>query len=130
MKTLLISSLLALSVAMSSTSFAQDGKVPVNTPSLTGKTQTVVRPVTNGKFDVLVGETDGNLLIQVVDQHGRTLSSKPVYKQESNTRIRFDLNELPDGVYEVVITEGGNRQVKDIVLDTHTSATYRTITLS
>ena len=130
MKTLLISSLLAFSVAMSSTSFAHDNNIPIGKPEVPAKTQTIIRPVTNGKFDVVVGKTDGSLLIQVVDQQGRTLSSKPVYKQESATRIRFDLNELPDGIYEVVITEGSNRQVKDIVLNTHTSATYRTITLS
>ena len=122
--------LIALSVATSSISFAQADHGLVNSPDAPEKMQTMVLPAKNGKVDVVIGKIANNLLIQVVDQQGKTLSSKPVTKQDSNTRFRFDLNELPDGIYEVVITEGSNRQVKDVVLDTHTSASYRTVTLS
>lgn len=86
-----------------------------------------IQPTTNGKVDVVVGETDGHLSIQVVDQQGHTLSKRAVYKQESNTRIRFDLSGLPDGVYQLVITEGTSRQTNAIVLNTQSSDTYRTI---
>lgn len=128
MKTLITSLLFALSVAGSSTSFAQDHNSILNGADLT--TQTTVLPVNDGKVDVVVGKTDRQLSIQIVDQQGRTLASKSVKNLASPSRYRFDLNELPDGVYELVITEGGHRQVSDIVLDTHTTDTYRTITLS
>lgn len=130
MKTLVTSLLVALSVAVSSISFAQAGKPVTNMSDSTPKTQTAIRPVKDGNVDVVIGKTDGNLLIQITDQQGRTLASKPIYKQELTSRIRFNLNELPDGVYELVITEGTNRQVQDIFLNTHTSDTYRTITMS
>ncbi|MBD2753277.1 hypothetical protein [Spirosoma validum] len=127
MKTLITSLLFALAIAGSSISFAQDGNALAD---LTPITQTTVRPVLNGKVDVVVGKTDSNLLIEVVDQQGRTLANKSINKQVVPSRIRFDLRELPDGVYELVITEGNTRQVSDIVLNTHTSATYRTVTMS
>ncbi|ADB36698.1 T9SS type A sorting domain-containing protein [Spirosoma linguale] len=123
MKTLATSLLIAASLTFSATGFAQNSQSTATTP----KTPMTIQPTTNGKVDVVVGETDGHLSIQVVDQQGHTLSKRAVYKQESNTRIRFDLSGLPDGVYQLVITEGTSRQTNAIVLNTQSSDTYRTI---
>ncbi|MCX6217831.1 T9SS type A sorting domain-containing protein [Spirosoma sp.] len=126
MKTLATSLLIAASLTFSATGFAQHSQSTAITP----KTPTTIQPTTNGKVDVVVGETDGHLSIQVVDQQGHTLSKRAVYKQESNTRIRFDLSALPDGVYQLVITEGTSRQTNAIVLNTQSADTYRTIKIS
>ncbi|GAB3032644.1 T9SS type A sorting domain-containing protein [Spirosoma pulveris] len=126
MKTLATSLLIAASLTISATGFAQDTH-SVTTPQ---KTPMTIQPTQSGKIDVVIGKTDGHLSIDVVDQQGRTLSHKAVYKQDSNSRIRFDLSELPDGVYQLIVTEGTSRQTNAIVLNTQTSDTYRTITLS
>lgn len=123
MKTLATSLLIAASLIVSATGFAQNSQSTATTP----KTPMTIQPTTNGKVDVVVGETDGHLSIQVVDQQGHTLSKRAVYKEESNTRIRFDLSELPDGVYQLVVTEGTSRQTNAIVLNTQSADTYRTI---
>ncbi|SOD78716.1 hypothetical protein [Spirosoma fluviale] len=126
MKTLATSLLIAAILTFSATGFAQDS----HSATTAQKTPLTIQPTQNGKVDVVLGKTDGHLSIDVVDKQGRTLSHRVVYKQDSNTRIRFDLSELPDGVYELIVTEGANRQTNAIVLNTQWADTYRIITLS
>jgi hypothetical protein len=52
-----------------------------------------------------------------------------ISKGNAATRTRFDLNQLPDGAYQVILIEGDNQQVKDIELNTQDAETLRTVSL-
>ncbi|MFC5410742.1 T9SS type A sorting domain-containing protein [Larkinella bovis] len=126
MKTLNTSLLLTLLGLISSASFAQDGTLSM--PYSDERMQTTVLPLKNSRFEVTVRNAEGkNSLIRLIDKDGKVLVRKPI---TSNARIRFNIAALPDGIYQVVVTEGTTTYTKDIFLDTTTSVAYRTITLS
>lgn len=127
MKTLIASVLLTVSMAVSSNGFAQ-----TNSASAAQNDDTKFSVVTgkNGKIDVTVVKSDGKTVsVKVVDKSGHTLASKMISKGNEATRTRFDLNQLPDGAYQVILIEGDNQQVKDIELNTQNTETLRTVSL-
>ena len=130
MKTLIASVIISFVAAFSSASFAQGSNSGSFKSTQTEETRFAVYALKTGKIDVAIEKPAGEkLLIQVIDQHGFTLASKEIGKNSPITRTRFDMNSLPDGVYQVVVTEGSEKQVKEIVLNTTYSDSFRTINM-
>ena len=128
MKTLIASLLITLTVSF--TSFAQSTGSSLS-PVTSGETQFSVVSLNSGKIDVTVLKSDTKkLVVQLVDKNGLVLASQSIKKQVMVTRTRFDLKELPDGVYHVELKEGTTTQIKDIKLNTLDAETIRTISLT
>jgi uncharacterized protein (DUF2147 family) len=130
MKTLIASVLLTVSMAVSSTGFAHSNPAASASTAQNDDTKFSVVTGKNGKIDVTVIKSDLKAVsVKVVDKSGHTLASKMISKGNAATRTRFDLNQLPDGAYQVILIEGDNQQVKDIELNTQDAETLRTVSL-
>ncbi|MCE6991921.1 hypothetical protein [Dyadobacter sp. CY323] len=129
MKTIIASVFLTCSLALSSTGFAKADNG--NSTSVSEGVETKFWVVTsiNGKIDVNVIKSDKEVSLSVVDQLGHTLASKTIDKDASATRTRFDLSQLPDGSYKVILNDGRHKEVKDIELNTQTAETQRVVSL-
>jgi hypothetical protein len=128
MKTLIASVMISFIFGISSTSFAQTSNSGSFKSAVVEQGSFVIHALKTGNIDVTLEKPEGEKrLIQVVDSHGLTLASIEIGKNRPVSRTRFDLNELPDGVYHVVVIEGYQKQVKDVVLSTTLSDTFRTI---
>lgn len=115
----------AFSLVLSLSSFAGTSKLEENTTAPESNNQISVTSFVPGKIDVTVKKSEGkNRLIRLVDQTGRTLATVNV-KNDEDTRTRFDLSNLNDGEYEVVITDGTNKIIKPITLNTNDSRTVK-----
>jgi hypothetical protein len=127
MKKLIASVFIAFVAIMNSVSFAQD--IPAPKPSTSqSEVKFYVRPWATGKIDVTIVKSQGEeLTIQVIDEQGNKLASKSINKKDQFSQTRFDLNELPDGVYRIVALEGSSRQVKEVILNTTVSESARTV---
>ncbi|MEO6287480.1 MAG: hypothetical protein ABIN80_21345 [Dyadobacter sp.] len=130
MKTLIASVLLTVSMAVSSTGFAHGNPAASASTAQNDDTKFSVVTGKNGKIDVTVIKSDlKTVSVKVVDKSGHTLANKMISKGNAATRTRFDLNQLPDGAYQVILIEGDNQQVKDIELNTQDAETLRTVSL-
>jgi hypothetical protein len=129
MKKLIYSIIIAATVVFSSASYAQTVSVKTNEIA-TDDAQLLIQAFgSTGKIDVTVEKAAGKYMeIQITDAKGLKLASKALYKKDSVVRTRFDLNALPDGIYHIVVEEGKNKVVREIILDTHNANTFRTIT--
>jgi hypothetical protein len=129
MKTLVTSLVIAATVALSSASFAQNK----NTFSVSKEMKDVqfqVNSIMQGKIDVTVLKNKGeSLSVKLTDTNGNTLAVKSLDKNDPTSRVRFNMNELPNGIYHVVVTEGAFKETKEVILDTHNVDSYRTITM-
>ncbi|WP_138991748.1 T9SS type A sorting domain-containing protein [Larkinella sp. C7] len=117
MKSLIASAFLALTIATTSSSFAADHKETAKTQSTY---QSVVYPVVNtSKIRVNVNK-DKNAKINVTlkNETGEILASERLGKGHESSAIRFDLNQLQDGIYQVEISDGNTKQVKEVKLQT------------
>ncbi|WP_159471660.1 T9SS type A sorting domain-containing protein [Dyadobacter sp. 3J3] len=112
----------AFSLLLSVNSFA--GIAKSTDSAIEAENQIAITSPVSGKIDVMIKKSDGkNRSIRVVDENGNTLVSITV-KNYEDTRTRFDLNNLTDGDYQVMVTDGTTTVVKPITLDTHD---YRTV---
>lgn len=129
MKTLIASMLLTCSLALSSTGYAQSETAASN--AIAGETQTRfwVVPTGNGTIDVKVIKDEKAVSLNVIDELGRTLASKSIKKSDNATSTRFDLSQLPDGSYKVVLIDGKHKEIKTIELNTQTTEAQRIVSL-
>ncbi|GAB3935149.1 T9SS type A sorting domain-containing protein [Larkinella terrae] len=118
MKTLFASALLALTLA-ASTTFAADNREEKKTKSTF---QSAVYPMTNSmKVNVCVSkETDSKVNVRLVNSEGQTLANRKLGEGQEVATLRFDLNQLEDGVYKVEISDGTNTEIKTVKLQTST----------
>lgn len=129
MKTLIASVLLTCSLAISSNGFA---KTETATSTVIGDevaTRFWVVSSGNGTIDVNVLKGEIAVSLNLVDQTGRTLASKSIKKSDNATRTRFDLSQLPDGAYKVVLIDGKHKEVKAIELNTQAVEAHRVVSL-
>ena len=67
---------------------------------------------------VVEKQTAKSMTIRVVDDNGATLQEHTIGKQQGNFRYRFDLSELTDGTYLVVVTSGADKSSHPITITT------------
>jgi hypothetical protein len=117
MKTLIASALIALSLSASATSFAADNNDIAEKKSTY---QSAVYPVINTtKIRVNVSkEKSARINVTLKNEAGETLAIEQLGKGYESTSIRFDLNQLEDGIYKVEISDGSTKQVKEVKLKT------------
>jgi hypothetical protein len=117
MKSLIASAFLALTIATTSSSFAADHKETAGTQSTY---QSVVYPLINtSSIRVNVNkQKDAKINVTLKNESGMILASERLGKGHESSAIRFDLNQLQDGIYQVEISDGNTKQVKEVKLQT------------
>lgn len=131
MKKLISVLTIALTVVLSTASFAQNTDATNGLVSIPKETQFGVYPLANGKIEVTTIKPENTkLTIQVKDASGVLLVSKLISKNSATNRTRFDLSALPDGVYQIIFLEGNNKEMKHVILNTQTAETTRTVKMS
>ncbi|GAB3341055.1 hypothetical protein GCM10027299_54990 [Larkinella ripae] len=126
MKTALASFFFALAISASSVSLA------ANTGDKAPFQSSVVAFPSTMKVDVVVeNPNNANVTIRLVDHLGVVQASQKLNKHEKALRTRFDISELADGVYQVVVTDGASTQTQEINVKTQVPAptTYRTVSI-
>jgi hypothetical protein len=117
MKSFISSVLVALAVSASTATFAntdnekaastyQVGMYPSSEPT---------------KLNVMVAKEKGTSLnVQLLDGRGIVLANHRLDKNDTSTRTRFDLSQLEDGNYKIVVSDGASKIVKEVNLQTKT----------
>ena len=129
MKTLIASLLLTASLAFSSVGYAQSETAVSNPTAEEVETRFWVVTTANGKIEVNVIKAEKEVSVNVLDQFGHTLASKVIDKDDAATRTKFDLSQLPDGSYKVVLIDGKHKEVKNIELNTRSVEAQRVVSV-
>ena len=119
MKTLFTSALIALALSASSASFAADNKDNAEAKSTF---QSAVYPLVNSmKISVNVNKAkDSKVNIRLVNEAGQTLTVLRLGKENESTIVRFDMNNLEDGIYKVEVSDGFKTETKTVKVQTST----------
>jgi hypothetical protein len=132
MKNLFATLLVALTLGTSAATFAAAN--PIHDKDQTGQASPAsvsIVQVEKSKLDVVI-ENEGNARISIglLDSSGRSLAFKTFSGKEIDTRLRFDLSKLADGVYQVKVIAGRNTQVSIFELETTVlAAAYQKLTI-
>jgi len=122
MKTLVSSFLIALFATVSTVSFARiDDRAPRESKAAAAFKVGVYPSVESTKLNVLIAKEKGaDISVQLRNEQGYILATQWVSRKETNCRLRFDLSELEDGKYQVVVSDGATKTVKEMNLATKT----------
>ncbi len=122
MKTLIKSLALAFSLAVvtSAASFANTSEVnPIARPSSVASYKSAIYTTVSGKLNIALDkETGGAVDIKLKNSDGSVVYTQHLGKNESKYRTRLNLSELPDGVYQVEITNGVDVTTHSVTLST------------
>ncbi|RAJ96050.1 putative secreted protein (Por secretion system target) [Larkinella arboricola] len=115
MKTFISSVLVALALSASTATFANsDNEKKANSYHVG-----LYPSVQTAKVNVMVAKEKGTALdVLLLDGQGTVLATHRLAKNETSTRTRFDLNQLQDGTYTVVVSDGSSKIIKDFNLQT------------
>ena len=118
MKTLIKSLLVAfsLTIVSFSASFATSRPTPI------GKTvayQSSLYTDAQGKLRIAIDkQTGGSVKIRLVNSRGKEFFVQEVGKRQKMARLSLDTSSLPDGAYEITITNGVDTKVNHLTLAT------------
>lgn len=133
MKNLFAAILVSLTVSTSSVSFAATTKtLDKGQNEQAAPAAVTFAQVVKSKLDVVVENTaNAKIIIRLTDAGGRSIASKTLSGKESDTRVRFDLANLTDGVYQVKVWNGKNTQLQKFEVKTSevTVASYQNLAI-
>ncbi len=73
----------------------------------------------DGRLNIALDkEAGGAVVIRLTNNAGKELFAERVGKNEKATRLRLDVSVLPDGVYQLVITNGADTTTHALTLAT------------
>ena len=120
MKTLINSLVVAfvLTTATVSASFA-DTNNPGGRPATVASYKTGMYTTAEGKLQIALDkEATGAVDIQFVNAEGKVLFAQRVAKKETMARLRLTLSDLPDGAYQVRVSNGVDVTTHSVTLAT------------
>ncbi|MGA0555855.1 T9SS type A sorting domain-containing protein [Larkinella sp. VNQ87] len=132
MKTLVNTLFVAFALTFASFTVSQaDINSPAGRPKKVAAFQTGMYTTTEGKLHVaLQKEAGGSVVVRLTNQKGDALFVQEYGKREQAARLRLDVSDLPDGVYQLSITNGVETTTKTVTLASEKSnAPARFITL-
>lgn len=119
MKTLLKPLLVAFSLGLVTLSASVADANPIGRRTAAATYKASVYPTIQGKLQIALDkETGGTVVVQSKDKEGQVLFSQHVGKNETTSRLRLNLSELPDGAYQVEITNGVDTTTHSVKLST------------
>ena len=127
MKTLIKSLALAFSLAVvtSAASFANTTEAnPIGRKSTVASYKTGIYTTAAGKLTIgLDKETGGSVDIRLKGIDGNVLYTKHLRKNEKTCRVRLNLSELEDGIYQLEITNGVETTTQNVTISTNQPST-------
>ena len=130
MKTSIKSLAFALSFAAVTATSAFSMAEPINKTTAVSYQESVYK-TKDGKLAIALNkEVGGAVEIRLKNTAGEVLYTHRVTKSESQSRMRLDVSELPDGNYQVEITNGVDTKTHTVTLATQQPETpSRVITM-
>ncbi len=114
------SSFLSFSLLTITTSLAA---TPSTRPAVVAAYKTSMCANAEGKLNIALDkETGGTVVIRLTNSQGKACFAQRVGKQEKVTQLRLDVSGLPDGAYQVVITNGVDATTHALTLGTQQPA--------
>ncbi|GAB3773052.1 hypothetical protein GCM10028818_14020 [Spirosoma horti] len=108
----------SLTIATFQASFADAN--PGGRPATVASYKTGMYTTAAGKLQVAVDkEATGAVDIQLVNADGKVLFAQRVAKKETVARLRLTLTDLPDGVYQVRVSNGVDVTTHSVTLSTN-----------
>lgn len=116
MKTIFNTLLVALTLtAVSFNAANADTKEPKKAAAY----QSSMYTTTEGKLQIAVKkETTSPVLVQLLDQKSTAVFAQQISKRQNAARFRLDVSNLPDGVYQIAISNGVETTTKEVTLST------------
>ena len=124
MKTLIKPLLVAFSLGLVtlSASFAETN--PIGRTAAVASYKTGIYTTIEGKLNVAVNkETGGAVDIRLKKANGTVVYEQHLGKNETAYRVRLDLDELEDGVYQLEITNGVETTTQSVTVVTNQPTT-------
>lgn len=119
MKTLIKPLLIAFSLGLVTLSTTWAESNPIGRRATVATYKASIYPTIQGKLQIALNkETGGAVVVQLKDKEGTVLFSQYVGKSETTSRLRLNLSELPDGAYQVEITNGVDTITHNVKLST------------
>lgn len=119
MKTLIKSFALALTLAATTVSATFADGTPAGRTANAAAFKSGVYTNAAGKLHVsLDKETGGKVTIRLKDNNGTILYNEQLGKNETTYRTRMDLSDLPDGTYELELTNGVETTRQTVTIST------------
>lgn len=118
MKTLLKSLLVAFSMTIvsSSASFATSRPTPVEKVAAY---QSSLYTDAKGQLRIAVDKQTGGVVnVRLVNAKGKEFFVQEIGKRQKKARLSLDISSLPDGAYEVAISNGVDTKVNHLTLAT------------
>ncbi|MVM38606.1 T9SS type A sorting domain-containing protein [Spirosoma sp. HMF3257] len=119
MKTLIKSFALALSLGVitSAASFANTN--PGTRPAKAVSYKTGIYSTPYGQLNIALDkETGGAVDVRLKAASGKVLYTQHLGKNERNFRVRLNLNELADGIYQVEVSNGLETTTQNVTIST------------
>ncbi|MGA0555853.1 T9SS type A sorting domain-containing protein [Larkinella sp. VNQ87] len=104
---------------------------PAGRPKKVAAFQTGMYPTTSGKLQIMVEkQAGGPVEVRLTNPAGDVLFVQKVGKRQQSVRLSLDVRNLPDGVYQVAITNGDETKTQNVSLSTQQpSAPIRSVVL-
>ncbi len=88
-------------------------------PAVAAAYKTGIYSTAEGKLSIALDkETGGVVVIRLTNSAGKEMFTERVGKAEKSARLRLDVSGLPDGAYQVVITNGVETTTHGLTLAT------------
>jgi len=108
----------ALATATFSASFA-DNTNPSGRPASVASYKTGMYTTAEGKLQIALDkDATGAVDIQLVNAEGKVLFAQRVAKKETVARLRLTVSDLPDGAYQVRVSNGVEVTTHSVTLAT------------
>ena len=119
MKTLIKPLLVAFALSFVTVSASLADANPIGRRATVATYKASVYPTIQGKLQIALNkETGGMVYVQLKDAAGQVLFSQQVGKNETASRLRLNLSDLPDGAYQVEISNGVDTTIHNVKLAT------------
>ncbi|MGA0557558.1 hypothetical protein ACO2Q8_12960 [Larkinella sp. VNQ87] len=92
---------------------------PIGRPQKAAAFQSGMYPTTDSKLHVAIDKQIGSpVVVQLKNNAGTTLFVQQIGKNQATARLRMDVSNLPDGEYQVVISNGAETTTQNVTLAT------------
>ncbi len=119
MKTIIKSFALALSLSLTIVTASMADNTPPGRATTAAVYKANISPTASGQLNIAIDKETGGLVnIHLKSPNGILLYSEYMGKNELKYRVRLNLSELEDGVYKLVMTNGIEINVHELVIST------------
>ncbi|GAB3255663.1 hypothetical protein GCM10027347_16960 [Larkinella harenae] len=93
---------------------------PIGRPQKAAAFQSAMYTTVDGKLHISVDkQIGGPVVVALKNSAGSDVFAQQIGKRQPGARLRLDVSNLPDGVYQVVISNGVDSSTQTVTLATH-----------